>query len=125
MKKLLAILTVSFMLACGARNIGSTHGTGAPGPGEVRIEVENQNWQLAKIYLVSAGTTAAYRIGSVEGMTTQVLTPRIHAPRFLLQVRLLTERNRIAWQSQEWSSAEDCVQVRIRSYVPNTYTLPC
>jgi hypothetical protein len=69
--KLLAVSALALMnAACGAPQAGG-EGPAEAGPArEVTIEVENQNFNDARIYLVEFGRRT--RLGSVPGNTTRV-----------------------------------------------------
>jgi hypothetical protein len=96
MRRLMAGLTGLMALSLGC-------GTGRPAPsapaplvgseqgaqGQIRVQVDNQNFNDMSIYLIDAGTRIY--LGSVNGLTKSSLTIPRGAGRSSLQVRLLAD----------------------------------
>lgn len=124
MRKILAALAVAVALACApATPLTTVRGTGERGPATTRLYVENDNFNMAKIYIVSAGSSSGFRVASVDGLTTQMVRPMIYAARFQVKVEFLASKT--IWISQEWSAGEKCLTLIIRSYVPQSFMMSC
>lgn len=89
-------LAAGLVVACGSRSGGGASGMNQP----VMLEVENNNWQDARIYV--AGLGAPIRLGSVTSLGSRrfrIPSSYIRSQGLRLMVRLLASSETTATQT--------------------------
>ena len=119
------LFLLAALLLAGCASSGSTNsvrGTGSP-PHNIEIRVRNYNWDLARVYVLSAHSSARRRIATVATNGRAVVKWRPIYPEFVLYVSFLGGRN--SWASQRWFDREDCLSLVIANVLVHSYVIPC
>ena len=130
MRKTLATLALSVALACApATNTTHIRGTGSPGPGIEnghnlwQLQIENNNWLNAKVYLIPAYSDTGPRVATVTGLSSAVKNLPLPLSQFRIRVQFLSSNAQ--WVSDIWSPGVPCLALTVKSYVASTYVIPC
>ena len=109
--------------ACGpVDSEGQTTVRGTGSTTTWQLQVENQNWLDAKVYILPDYSAYGHRVIAVPSLSkSSVQLPR-RAATFRIQVRFLASK--VIWTSQIWGPSEPCLEVIVANYVPSTYILP-
>lgn len=95
--------------------------------GRVTFEVENRNWQGARVYLASPAGGSATRITTVTSINTETVTRPVPYPTFFFTVTLLGGGRVNAWiGNEEWlRDTHGCLHLVIMNNIKMSYAYPC
>ena len=120
------ILLVLGLMGCAGGFVETTRIRGTDSD-RLELRVVNTNWTRATIRIMGPeGKTFIKRVGSVEGLSRKNFMLRYW---YIGGARLFVEF--LANASPEWLDEQihyegkDCIELRIISYSPGSYTLPC
>lgn len=116
-------LVLALLVACGP-TVPTTRisGTGNYDP-RIEIRIENNNWNLAKVYIRAAYSGGNSRIATVTSLRPAVVMWKPIFREFVLRVTFLASPE--VWESQVLYDNETCFSLVIGNALQHSYAIPC